>query len=128
MCGSADSQINRWWETAHAINGRKQSHAHASAHNSTQPAEHRFFVGTRHLCFECKTDDVLWLVYSLHYPQCVPIPQQGFRMGQYCCRCKKGYYSPVPDIQNKSKSLHRNNQQRIQSDFFRRQTNILLQK
>ncbi|XP_077059063.1 uncharacterized protein gpr179 [Siphateles boraxobius] len=33
--------------------------------------------------------------------ECEPIPQQGFRMGQYCCRCKKGYYSPVPDIQNK---------------------------
>ncbi|XP_048028096.1 LOW QUALITY PROTEIN: probable G-protein coupled receptor 179 [Megalobrama amblycephala] len=37
--------------------------------------------------------------------ECEPIPQQGFRMGQYCCRCKKGYYSPNPDIQNK-----RNNQ------------------
>ncbi|XDV51850.1 hypothetical protein PO909_020653 [Leuciscus waleckii] len=34
--------------------------------------------------------------------ECEPIPQQGFRMGQYCCRCKKGYYSPVPDIQNKT--------------------------
>ncbi|XP_051767774.1 probable G-protein coupled receptor 158 [Ctenopharyngodon idella] len=33
--------------------------------------------------------------------ECEPIPQQGFRMGQYCCRCKKGYYSPIPDIQNK---------------------------
>ncbi|KAA0707837.1 putative G-protein coupled receptor 158 [Triplophysa tibetana] len=33
--------------------------------------------------------------------ECLPIPQQGFRMGQYCCRCKKGYYSPVPDIQSK---------------------------
>ncbi|XP_067244507.1 metabotropic glycine receptor [Chanodichthys erythropterus] len=33
--------------------------------------------------------------------ECEPIPQQGFRMGQYCCRCKKGYYSPNPDIQNK---------------------------
>ncbi|XP_051528019.1 probable G-protein coupled receptor 158 isoform X2 [Myxocyprinus asiaticus] len=35
---------------------------------------------------------------------CVPIPQQGFRMGRYCCRCKKGYYSPVPDIPNKRDS------------------------
>ncbi|XP_067287688.1 metabotropic glycine receptor [Pseudorasbora parva] len=33
--------------------------------------------------------------------ECEPIPQQGFRMGQYCCRCKKGYYSPNPDIRNK---------------------------
>ncbi|KAI7795243.1 probable G-protein coupled receptor 158 [Triplophysa rosa] len=33
--------------------------------------------------------------------ECVPIPQQGFRMGQYCCRCKKGYYSPIPYIQSK---------------------------
>ncbi|XP_051967766.1 probable G-protein coupled receptor 158 [Xyrauchen texanus] len=33
--------------------------------------------------------------------ECEPIPQQGFRMGQYCCRCKKGYYSPVPDIRHK---------------------------
>uniref|UniRef100_A0A673JGN1 Probable G-protein coupled receptor 179 n=1 Tax=Sinocyclocheilus rhinocerous TaxID=307959 RepID=A0A673JGN1_9TELE len=24
--------------------------------------------------------------------ECESIPQQGFRMGQYCCRCKKGYY------------------------------------
>ncbi|KAG1933434.1 probable G-protein coupled receptor 179 [Pimephales promelas] len=36
--------------------------------------------------------------------ECEPIPQQGFRMGQYCCRCKKGYYSPVPDLQNKMNS------------------------
>ncbi|XP_016381584.1 probable G-protein coupled receptor 179 [Sinocyclocheilus rhinocerous] len=33
--------------------------------------------------------------------ECESIPQQGFRMGQYCCRCKKGYYSPNPDIENK---------------------------
>uniref|UniRef100_A0A8C1EFU8 G protein-coupled receptor 179 n=1 Tax=Cyprinus carpio carpio TaxID=630221 RepID=A0A8C1EFU8_CYPCA len=33
--------------------------------------------------------------------ECESIPQQGFRMGQYCCRCKKGYYSPNPDTENK---------------------------
>ncbi|XP_073682030.1 metabotropic glycine receptor [Garra rufa] len=32
--------------------------------------------------------------------ECESIPQQGFRMGQYCCRCKKGYYSPNPDMEN----------------------------
>ncbi|XP_052466044.1 probable G-protein coupled receptor 179 [Carassius gibelio] len=37
--------------------------------------------------------------------ECESIPQQGFRMGQYCCRCKKGYYSPNPDMENKSKNL-----------------------
>uniref|UniRef100_A0A3P9QD39 G protein-coupled receptor 179 n=1 Tax=Poecilia reticulata TaxID=8081 RepID=A0A3P9QD39_POERE len=26
--------------------------------------------------------------------QCVPVPGQGFRFGQYCCRCKEGYYNP----------------------------------
>ncbi|XP_028830266.1 probable G-protein coupled receptor 158 [Denticeps clupeoides] len=25
---------------------------------------------------------------------CEPIPGQGFRLGQYCCQCKEGYYSP----------------------------------
>ncbi|KAG7327694.1 hypothetical protein KOW79_009300 [Hemibagrus wyckioides] len=25
--------------------------------------------------------------------ECEPIPRQGFRLGQYCCRCKEGYYS-----------------------------------
>ncbi|KAK2868987.1 hypothetical protein Q7C36_000858 [Tachysurus vachellii] len=25
--------------------------------------------------------------------ECQPIPRQGFRLGQYCCRCKEGYYS-----------------------------------
>ncbi|XP_061626193.1 metabotropic glycine receptor [Phyllopteryx taeniolatus] len=25
--------------------------------------------------------------------QCVPIPGRGFRLGQYCCRCKEGYYN-----------------------------------
>ncbi|XP_061685369.1 metabotropic glycine receptor [Syngnathoides biaculeatus] len=24
--------------------------------------------------------------------ECVPIPRRGFRLGQYCCRCKEGYY------------------------------------
>lgn len=26
--------------------------------------------------------------------QCVPIGGRGFRLGQYCCRCKDGYYNP----------------------------------
>ncbi|XP_054635618.1 probable G-protein coupled receptor 158 [Dunckerocampus dactyliophorus] len=26
--------------------------------------------------------------------ECVPIPGRGFRLGQYCCRCKEGYYNP----------------------------------
>uniref|UniRef100_A0A8C5GMP9 Probable G-protein coupled receptor 158 n=1 Tax=Gouania willdenowi TaxID=441366 RepID=A0A8C5GMP9_GOUWI len=26
--------------------------------------------------------------------QCVPIPGRGFRLGQYCCRCRVGYYNP----------------------------------
>uniref|UniRef100_A0A3Q1B6Q6 G-protein coupled receptors family 3 profile domain-containing protein n=1 Tax=Amphiprion ocellaris TaxID=80972 RepID=A0A3Q1B6Q6_AMPOC len=26
--------------------------------------------------------------------ECVPIPGQGFRLGQYCCRCKEGFYNP----------------------------------
>ncbi|XP_016331829.1 probable G-protein coupled receptor 179 [Sinocyclocheilus anshuiensis] len=38
--------------------------------------------------------------------ECESIPQQGFRMGQYCCRCKKGYYSPNPDTENKTSPLH----------------------
>ncbi|XP_043108719.1 probable G-protein coupled receptor 179 isoform X2 [Puntigrus tetrazona] len=33
--------------------------------------------------------------------ECESIPQQGFRVGQYCCRCKKGYYSPNPDTESK---------------------------
>ncbi|KAF3688067.1 putative G-protein coupled receptor 158 Precursor [Channa argus] len=26
--------------------------------------------------------------------ECVPISGRGFRLGQYCCRCKDGYYNP----------------------------------
>ncbi|KAM9314894.1 metabotropic glycine receptor [Pholidichthys leucotaenia] len=26
--------------------------------------------------------------------ECMPIPGRGFRLGQYCCRCKEGYYNP----------------------------------
>uniref|UniRef100_A0A8C2DU59 Si:ch211-156l18.8 n=1 Tax=Cyprinus carpio TaxID=7962 RepID=A0A8C2DU59_CYPCA len=37
--------------------------------------------------------------------ECESIPQRGFRMGQYCCRCKKGYYSPNPDTENKNKEI-----------------------
>ncbi|KAM9461445.1 metabotropic glycine receptor [Clarias gariepinus] len=29
--------------------------------------------------------------------ECEPIPSQGFRLGQYCCRCKEGYYSLPTD-------------------------------
>uniref|UniRef100_A0A671TUS0 G protein-coupled receptor 179 n=1 Tax=Sparus aurata TaxID=8175 RepID=A0A671TUS0_SPAAU len=27
--------------------------------------------------------------------ECVPVPGRGFRLGQYCCRCKDGYYNPL---------------------------------
>ncbi|KAM9857061.1 uncharacterized protein gpr179 [Aulostomus maculatus] len=26
--------------------------------------------------------------------ECVPVPGRGFRLGQYCCHCKEGYYNP----------------------------------
>uniref|UniRef100_A0A8C8DUR7 G protein-coupled receptor 179 n=1 Tax=Oryzias sinensis TaxID=183150 RepID=A0A8C8DUR7_9TELE len=26
--------------------------------------------------------------------ECVPVPGRGFRLGQYCCRCREGYYDP----------------------------------
>ncbi|CAF95335.1 unnamed protein product [Tetraodon nigroviridis] len=26
--------------------------------------------------------------------ECVAVPGRGFRLGQYCCRCKDGYYNP----------------------------------
>ncbi|XP_064820234.1 metabotropic glycine receptor-like [Oncorhynchus masou masou] len=29
--------------------------------------------------------------------ECEPITGQGFRLGQYCCRCREGYYSPPMD-------------------------------
>ncbi|XP_034543322.1 probable G-protein coupled receptor 179 [Notolabrus celidotus] len=32
--------------------------------------------------------------------ECVPTPGQGFRLGQYCCRCKEGYYNPEILIQD----------------------------
>ncbi|XP_062869499.1 G-protein coupled receptor 179 [Trichomycterus rosablanca] len=32
--------------------------------------------------------------------ECEPIPGQGFRFGQYCCRCKEGYYSLPPDTED----------------------------
>uniref|UniRef100_A0A3B3WM39 G-protein coupled receptors family 3 profile domain-containing protein n=1 Tax=Poecilia mexicana TaxID=48701 RepID=A0A3B3WM39_9TELE len=39
--------------------------------------------------------------------QCVPVPGRGFRFGQYCCRCKEGYYNPEisPEDSSKSTSL-----------------------
>ncbi|XP_053186949.1 probable G-protein coupled receptor 179 [Scomber japonicus] len=32
--------------------------------------------------------------------ECVPVPGQGFRLGQYCCRCREGYYNPDIVIQD----------------------------
>ncbi|CAJ1054153.1 LOW QUALITY PROTEIN: probable G-protein coupled receptor 179 [Xyrichtys novacula] len=32
--------------------------------------------------------------------ECVPIPGRGFRLGQYCCRCREGYYNPETLIQD----------------------------
>uniref|UniRef100_UPI0037E80C24 metabotropic glycine receptor n=1 Tax=Semicossyphus pulcher TaxID=241346 RepID=UPI0037E80C24 len=32
--------------------------------------------------------------------ECVPVPGGGFRLGQYCCRCKEGYYNPEILIQD----------------------------
>ncbi|XP_046899850.1 probable G-protein coupled receptor 179 [Hypomesus transpacificus] len=32
--------------------------------------------------------------------KCEPIPGKGFQLGQYCCRCKDGYYSPPIDNQD----------------------------
>ncbi|XP_076880786.1 metabotropic glycine receptor [Brachyhypopomus gauderio] len=32
--------------------------------------------------------------------ECEPVPRQGFRLGQYCCRCKEGYYSPPVESQD----------------------------
>ncbi|XP_029015779.1 probable G-protein coupled receptor 158 [Betta splendens] len=29
--------------------------------------------------------------------ECVPVPGRGFRLGQYCCRCRDGFYNPEPD-------------------------------
>ncbi|XP_059187852.1 probable G-protein coupled receptor 158 [Centropristis striata] len=26
--------------------------------------------------------------------ECIPTPGRGFRLGQYCCRCREGYYNP----------------------------------
>ncbi|KAJ8384157.1 hypothetical protein AAFF_G00208590 [Aldrovandia affinis] len=34
--------------------------------------------------------------------QCEPINGQGFRMGQYCCRCKEGYYNLANATQDTS--------------------------
>uniref|UniRef100_A0A3Q2YIG0 G protein-coupled receptor 179 n=1 Tax=Hippocampus comes TaxID=109280 RepID=A0A3Q2YIG0_HIPCM len=32
--------------------------------------------------------------------ECMPIGGRGFRLGQYCCRCKDGYYNPDAADQN----------------------------
>ncbi|XP_065097694.1 metabotropic glycine receptor [Paramisgurnus dabryanus] len=47
--------------------------------NVDQCASGDFWFANTHKCNRTSTE-------------CEPIPQQGFRMGQYCCRCKKGYY------------------------------------
>uniref|UniRef100_A0A3B5LSU6 G protein-coupled receptor 179 n=1 Tax=Xiphophorus couchianus TaxID=32473 RepID=A0A3B5LSU6_9TELE len=32
--------------------------------------------------------------------ECVPVPGRGFRIGQYCCRCKEGYYNPEISLED----------------------------
>nr|XP_020443865.1 probable G-protein coupled receptor 158 isoform X2 [Monopterus albus] len=32
--------------------------------------------------------------------ECVPLHGRGFRLGQYCCRCRDGYYNPDPGPQD----------------------------
>ncbi|KAM4750441.1 uncharacterized protein gpr179 [Anableps anableps] len=32
--------------------------------------------------------------------ECMPVPGRGFRLGQYCCRCKEGYYNPEISSEN----------------------------
>ncbi|XP_041958664.1 probable G-protein coupled receptor 158 [Alosa sapidissima] len=47
---------------------------------------------------QCATGDV-WFADTHQCNRtsmvCEPIPGQGFRLGQYCCRCKEGFYSPA---------------------------------
>uniref|UniRef100_A0A8B9H8Z7 Probable G-protein coupled receptor 158 n=1 Tax=Astyanax mexicanus TaxID=7994 RepID=A0A8B9H8Z7_ASTMX len=38
--------------------------------------------------------------------ECDPIPRQGFRLGQYCCRCKEGYY--MADGSNSTRTCYPN--------------------
>lgn len=42
---------------------------------------------------------------SFRFLQCIPIPGRGFRLGQYCCRCKEGYYNPEIAPQDLGKSI-----------------------
>uniref|UniRef100_A0A3Q4BFS7 G-protein coupled receptors family 3 profile domain-containing protein n=1 Tax=Mola mola TaxID=94237 RepID=A0A3Q4BFS7_MOLML len=35
--------------------------------------------------------------------ECIPVPGRGFRLGQYCCRCKEGYYNPETVPQDSGK-------------------------
>lgn len=44
-------------------------------------------------------------VNSFFVTQCVTIPGQGFRLGQFCCRCKEGYYNPEIKAPDSSKSI-----------------------
>lgn len=37
--------------------------------------------------------------------QCITIPGRGFRLGQFCCRCKEGYYNPEIKAPDSSKSV-----------------------
>ncbi|XP_060905145.1 metabotropic glycine receptor [Labrus mixtus] len=32
--------------------------------------------------------------------ECVPVPGRGFQLGQYCCRCREGYFNPEILIQD----------------------------
>ncbi|KAJ8001991.1 hypothetical protein DPEC_G00175160 [Dallia pectoralis] len=49
---------------------------------------------------QCATGDA-WFANTHECNQttmeCEPITGRGFRLGQYCCRCKEGYYSPPMD-------------------------------
>uniref|UniRef100_A0A8C1QFY7 Si:ch211-156l18.8 n=1 Tax=Cyprinus carpio TaxID=7962 RepID=A0A8C1QFY7_CYPCA len=48
---------------------------------------------------QCSSGD-FWFA-NTHQCNRTSMEVSGFRMGQYCCRCKKGYYSPNPDTENK---------------------------
>uniref|UniRef100_A0A8C7QH83 G protein-coupled receptor 179 n=1 Tax=Oncorhynchus mykiss TaxID=8022 RepID=A0A8C7QH83_ONCMY len=47
---------------------------------------------------QCATGDA-WFAntHQCNRTTMEPITGQGFRLGQYCCRCKEGYYSPPMD-------------------------------
>ncbi|KAK3562308.1 hypothetical protein QTP86_033304, partial [Hemibagrus guttatus] len=59
-----------------------------------------FWFADTHQCNRTSME-IQWIMVLLpsrcpscpSFTQCEPIPRQGFRLGQYCCRCKEGYYS-----------------------------------